>query len=68
MVIYCKLNSMENEAHTHRQDAVPCKIIKGSVMDSDVIVETPNGIKCSAIFNPFAGWFADDVYGRKEVI
>ena len=27
------------------------------------IVRTPAGVKCTAIYNPFAGYFADDIYG-----
>lgn len=32
------------------------------------IVKTKEGIVCSAIYNPWLGWMADDIYGiiRKE--
>ena len=34
-----------------------------NVGENDYIVKTPDGIRCHALFNPFAGfYFADDVY------
>ena len=32
--------------------------------NNDIEVITPDGIRCTAIFNPFVGYmYADDVYG-----
>ena len=33
--------------------------------DNDIIVEY-NGIKCTAIYNIFTGYYVDDIYGIKE--
>lgn len=31
------------------------------------LVETKDGVKCTAIFNPFVGiYYADDIYGKVE--
>lgn len=32
------------------------------VGDNDYLVRTADGIVCHAIFNPFAGWYVDDLY------
>lgn len=34
---------------------------------TEYIVLTKDGVKCTAIFNPFVGiYYADDIYGRVE--
>jgi len=46
----------------HRTDLADVKILSVAG-NNDYIVETPDGIHCHALFNPFTGYyFADDVY------
>ena len=56
------------QAHIHSLDGrlVDVTIVKYN-RDNDIIVEY-NGKKCTAIYNIFAGYYVDDIYGViKEV-
>ena len=47
---------------THRAELVEVEILE-EVGSNDYIVQTPDGIKCHALFNPFTNYyFADDLY------
>ncbi len=51
------------QAHIHSLDG---KFAEVTILryngDNDIIVEY-NGIKCTAIYNIFAGYYVDDIYG-----
>lgn len=51
------------QAHIHSLDGkfAEVKILQYNT-DSDIIVEY-NGKKCTAIYNIFAGYYVDDIYG-----
>lgn len=53
-------------AHIHSLDG---KFAEVTILryngDNDIIVEY-NGKKCTAIYNIFAGYYADDIYGVIE--
>lgn len=53
-----------NEPRTYDE----VQVIEMHVMKGEAIVRTKDGIVCSAIYNPWLGWMADDIYGiiRKE--
>ena len=54
------------QAHIHSLDS---KFAEVSILqyngDNDIIVEY-NGKKCTAIYNIFAGYYVDDIYGVIE--
>ena len=54
------------QAHIHSLDG---KFAEVTIIhyngDNDIIVEY-NGIKCTAIYNIFAGYYVDDIYGVIE--
>lgn len=55
----CYIHSLQRDGQHHLGEAT---IIK-RLGDNDFLAEY-NGVKCHAIFNPFAGrYFVDDVYG-----
>lgn len=62
---YAKLHSKDKDG-MHTAPAEKVKIIRYNV-NNDYIIETKDGIRCHAIYNPFVGYyFADDVYGIVE--
>ena len=55
------LHSLDMDG-SHSAPLQNIKILK-QVGTNDFIVQTPSGVKCHAVFNPFNGYyFADDVY------
>ena len=44
------------------------EVIEWDLGKETATVKTKEGIVCSAIYNPWLGWMADDIYGiiRKE--
>ena len=58
-----KYRDMIVPAHIHSLGGkIEQVTILGKVGDNQYVAEY-NGTKCSAIYNPFAGWYADDKYG-----
>lgn len=56
------LHSMENDQHDHKQPKQMVEFIRYEG-ENKAIVKTKDGITCSAIYNPWLGWMADDKYG-----
>ena len=56
------------QAHIHSLDGrlADVTIVKYN-RDNDIIVEY-NGKKCTAIYNIFAGYYVDDIYGIIEEV
>ena len=63
MELYALLHSKEDDTHTHTQEKDRCKVVKFYNNNSEAIVITPSGVKCTAIYNFWLGWMADDLYG-----
>jgi hypothetical protein len=56
----CYIHSLKKDGQNVLGEATIIKKIGDNMYLADY-----NGIKCTAIFNPFAGeYFVDDVYGR----
>lgn len=43
----------------------PVTVLK--MEDNNAIVQTRDGVVCTAIYNPWVGWMADDKYGIVNV-
>lgn len=52
-------------AHIHSLNGglAEATILEKPDINKNAYVAMYRGVKCSAIFNPFAGWYVDDVYG-----
>lgn len=56
------IHSLKDKTN-NRHVAAEAEIIEHK--DNNNVIAIYNGVKCTAIFNPFAGmYFVDDVYGR----
>lgn len=59
----CYIHSLKKDGENGLAEATIIKKI-----DNNQYLADYNGIKCTAIFNPFVGrYYVDDVYGKMEV-